>query len=859
MKYEKKYWNSDKGKKKNENFPNDDNYRVKNRRYGKNEEGGGGSGRGYSNKPHHHDTRRSEKLHSDIISSNELNLEKSSYTPFSQNFKRNNNYEGKNKMLDKRGHRNNQYMPPSYKRGTMNQKANMTSGMKNNNSRFHKKYIRNSDERGLKFNTYESGDYNMKNNFDDDHQSHEYNYNKMHNYLKSDTYHAEDNNFHHSDNNDGAGANYDNYHDGDNGYSLGDYYYLGDNNDNGNNNNNDDHSGGDRFCDSYSRNYNHGKYNKNSSNSTIHHIPKNKYAYEDNQGNNYMQSYDEKYGAIRNDVCNHHDNQDIDDSKKGDVRQDLNNLHRDLHNLLFCPSKTDNEKTTSKTNTTPQNKDRNESVLSKLSILRNIPFNVKPSEKGGNKEEGNGSEEDNKHINNQRTERQTSGDEHKTNYNNKTAMILDDLKRCLYSSSNCGAKKTHAVSDDIMTKVPNRHDRETKTDQDYYSNSFVENDDNYFNVNNVRAYRKFGGSESSSSRSSSGKRHGESRNKKNCFPSMNTEKVNSHIPKANEEEENNEYNKSRGYRNASNYYKFGQVDDESSISNDGSAVMDAYKNEMKEDQLMNFSGNLFSKDQITESLKVLNTLQVDIERVCCYIKHFVDPPEQLFNTMIDVFLDKSVLVNSKIAIFYVYNHLIQELRNNYKNDLNKYYSIAEKGLHIFVVPVLRYILYEDVNVDMINKFYRCITIWNERNVYGKVVCDQLKSLQKNPHKKINFTVKNVSSQAHSLLSNELSKFVPLSFILKMPSINNEHKKALENKILSALFENISKDTLKGFDEKDIEEASKMSDKVMRMYGQELILINSQILELSSLINDNNDHLMKLHNALGKNWGNEEGK
>ncbi|GAB66679.1 hypothetical protein PCYB_094630 [Plasmodium cynomolgi strain B] len=815
MKYEKKIWNNDKGKKRSENFPNDDSYgRGKSRRYGK------------------HDERSS-------------------------------NYEVKNKVLDKWDHRNSQYMPPPYKKGAMNQKANVPGGMKNNHARYHKKYVRNGGERGSKFSAYGSGDHNVNVNFDEEGRLPNVdNYDYADDYYNSDAYYAEDGRHrgdHYGDNGDYRGDRDDYYNDRDNHYGDRDDHY----------DDRDDQREHSRYTDSYSRNYNHGSYNHgiynqgsynqgsynqgsynpNSNDGSIRHARKNNRAYEDSPGDNYAHSYDENYGAIGGD---HQSHRGSGDSRKGNINQELSNLHRNLHNLLFSPAKADHEKPLSEKNTTSHNKDCNESLLNQLSILRNIPFNVKKSDgegdAGGGTEGGRDDGITNDEVDADVSDQRSLGaQQKKSSQSSKTAMILDDLKKCLYSSSNQESKKTHPAGDNMsISRLPNRDEGESQTDRRYHSNSYIDNDDNHFNVSSGRGYKTVEESEIRRRSSSNS-----SRMQNIYLPPPGNVEQKKMKKKNKEEKEEVEDRTSRRYRKDSNYFNSEEIDIESSISSDHSVVMDVYKNEVKEESMITSCGNIFPKNQIAESLRVLNTLQVDIERVCCYIKHFIDPPEQLFQVMTDVFVDRSVQVNSKIAIFYVYNHLIQELRNNLKNDLIKYYSIAERGLQTFVVPVLRCVLHEQVNVEMINKFYRCIAIWNERNVYSKIVCEQLKLLQKNPQKKIDFTVKNVASQAHSLLSNELSKFVPINFILKMPSVNNEHRKALEDKTLSALFQDISKDTLKGYDEVDVEKASRMSDKVMRMYGQELILINSQILELSSLICDNNDQLVKLQSALEK--------
>ncbi|EUD67254.1 hypothetical protein C922_02404 [Plasmodium inui San Antonio 1] len=840
MKYEKKNWNNDKGKKRRSKFPNDESYGGgKSRRYGKHDEGGGkGGGGGFNNKWYRQEKRRSAPMHSDIEQGDDLNSERPTYKSASSNFK-SSNYEVKNKVPDKWGHRNSQYMPPSYKKGAMNQNANVPDGMKNNHPRYQKKYVRNAGERGSKFSAYGSGGHNVNVNFDEEKRPpNEDNYDYADDYYNSDTYYAED------------------------GHHTGDHY--GDNGDYRGN-------GGDQYgdqrkhsqyTDSYSRNYDHGSYNLDSNDGSIRHARKDNHEYEDSQGDNYVDSYDENYDANCGD---HNSNRASGDSREANINEELSNLHRNLHNFLFSPAKVAGEKTLSETNTTSHKKDSKESLLNQLTILRNIPFNVKQSDGEGDAGGGigGGIEDDtqggiqsgrddgltNNKVDADVSDRRSLGaQQKKRSQSSKTAMILDDLKKCLYGSRSQKSKKTHPAGDNMgILRQPNRDEGESQTDRRYHSNSYIVNDDSHFNVSSGIGYKTV---EESGIRRRS--RSSSSRMRSSFFsPPGNVERGKMKKKEKQEEEEEEDRIRSR-YRNDSNYYN-AEMDIESSISSDHSDVMGVYKNEVKEeeDNMISSSGNIFPRNQIAESLRVLNTLQVDIERVCCYIKHFIDPPEELFQVMTDVFVDKSVEVNSKIATFYVYNHLIQELRNNLKNDLIKYYSIAERGLHIFVVPVLRCVLHEQVNVEMINKFYRCVAIWNERNVYSKIVCEQLKLLQKNPQKKIDFTVKNVASQPHSLLSNELSKFVPINFILKMPSVNNEHRKALEDKTLSALFQDISKDTLRGYDEADVEEASKMSDKVMRMYGQELILINSQILELSSLICDNNDQLVKLQSALEK--------
>ncbi|KJP90296.1 hypothetical protein AK88_00144 [Plasmodium fragile] len=794
MKYEKKNWNNDKGKKQNKKFPHDGTYsRGKSRRYGKHDEGTGE----FNNMSYRHERGRIEPTHSDIQQGDEFNSDRPTYASASSNFNRSNNYDVNNNVLDNWGQQNNQYMAPPYKKGAMNQKANVRGGMRNNRARYNTRFVRNGGHRGSKFSAYASGDHNVNVNLNEEGRPpNEDNYDYVDDYYNSDAYYSGD------------------------GRHGADHFH---------------HRDHEREQGLYSGSYNHDSYNPHSNDASMRHARKNDHTYEDMEGDNYADSYGD-----------HHTHHGSGDSRKADINQQLSTLHRNLHNLLFSPAKAEEEKILSETNTTSKNKDSNESLLNQLSLLRNIPFNVKSSDGAGGteggKDDGLSKEEVDGGVNDRHS---PEAQQKKSSQTSKTAMILDDLKKCLYMSNSQESKKTQPAGDNMSNlHSQNRAEEECETERRYNSSSYIDNEDSHFNVNNGRGYKTV------EERGMSRRSPRNSSRMQNMFlsPPGNVEKK--RMKSSNEEEVQQDRTSVR-YRNDSNYYNSDEMDIESSISSDHSLVMDVYKNEVKEDNMVTSSGNIFPRNQIAESLRVLNTLQVDIERVCCYIKHFIDPPEQLFQVMTDVFVDKSVSVNSKIAIFYVYNHLIQELRNNLRNDLIKYYSIAESGLHNFVVPVMRCVLHEQVNAEMINKFYRCIAIWNERNVYSKIVCEQLKLLQKNPQKKIEFTVKNVASQAHSLLSNELSKFTPINFILKMPSVNNEHRKALEDTTLSALFENISKDTLKGYDDADVEEASRMSDKVMRMYGQELILINSQILELSSLICDNNEQLVKLQSALEK--------
>eukprot|EP00366_Plasmodium_knowlesi_P001913 XP_002259410.1 hypothetical protein, conserved in Plasmodium species [Plasmodium knowlesi strain H] len=748
-------------------------------------------------------------------------------------------------MLNNWDHVSSQYIAPPYKKRPMNKKAKGPGAMKNNHGRYQKKYVRNDGERGSKFSAYGSADHNVNVNSDGgEPPRNEDNYNYVDDYYNSDAYYAEDG-YHRGDHRGdhygdsghyrGNGGDYhgdDDHHDYHGGGYHGDGYH-GDQDDYYNDR--DDQRAHDRYIDSY---------NHDNDDGTIRSGRKSSHVYEGKPDHNYADTYDENCGTIFGD---HHSNHPRGEFRKTSINEDLSNLHRNLHNLLFSPAKAEDEKKKLiETNNTSHSKNCNESVLNQLSILRNIPFNVKQTDGESGKDEGLTNDE----VDGSHADQRSLGVEQKKNsQSSKTAMILDDLKKCLYGSSNKESKKAHPVGENMNILYPPNHDEdESQTERGYRSNSYIGNDDNHFNVSSGRDYKNV--HETGVRRQSSG--NSSILQNISFPPAGNVEEKKMKKDKDNDHDDNDDDKDDRmnmHYRKDSNYYNSDDMDIESSISSDQSVVMHMYKNEVKEENMITSSGNIFPKNQIAESLRVLNTLQVDIERVCCYIKHFIDPPEQLFQVMRDVFVDTSVLVNSKIAIFYVYNHLIQELRNNLKNDLMKYYSIAEKGLQIFVVPVLRCVLHEQVNVEMVNKFYRCIAIWNERNVYSKIVCEQLKLLQKNPQKKIDFTVKNVASQAHSLLSNELSKFVPISFILKMPSVNNENRKALEDKTLSALFHDISKDTLKGYDEAHVDEASRMSEKVMRMYGQELILINSQILELSSLICDNNDHLVKLHSTL----------
>ncbi|CRH00279.1 conserved Plasmodium protein, unknown function [Plasmodium relictum] len=708
---------------------------------------------------------RNKKYNNDGYKSqnNKLNSTKSNYTSFSHNLKKKNYDDVKNNLSDKRNNKNE--YSKSFKKTMRNQKLNMPcNNLKNNNS-FHKeKYIRSSGEKSSKFNFYS----NYNNNSD--------NYNN----------HINNNNYNNNSNDNNNSSNY---------YS----------NSSDNNNNDTNINLNEKSINSELNNLNKDLYNliyctsKNEENNSnminMTSINNNVNNYNIQETNNMNMIINGGVSKSDNDLSNTSVTNKNDEliyqnylkmqqynNANNDYKTSFNNFYNS-HNININNNM--NTKNKNCNNTWPPNNENN-NVLNKLADIRNIPFN--------NLDNGNS----NFYV------------------NDKTTMIINDLKKCLINNeSNSHSKSNHMLNELTV---------------DYAEKSFPnENSKNY--LNNIVTTSKINNNKTLDEYNNN--------NNNNGFFTLNNENVHNYLQNKEEMQYNSTYNF------ISNDNKSLQ---ESSISNE-SSVVDISEYGNRDKTICN--GKIFPKSKIEESLRVLNTLQFDIERVCCYIKHFIDPPEQLFQIMTNVFLDKTVTINSKIAIFYVYNHLIQELRNNYKNDINIYNSIAEKGLQIFVIPVLRYILDEQVNIEIINKFYRCISIWNERNVYSKIVCEQLKSLQKNLHRNVDINLKHSSNQAHSLLSNEFSKFLPINFILKMPSINNEHKKALEDKILNALFNNLSKETLKSFDNNDIEEASKISDKVMRIFGQELILINSQMLELSSLISDNNENLIKLQNSMEK--------
>ncbi|SBT35747.1 conserved Plasmodium protein, unknown function [Plasmodium ovale wallikeri] len=822
MKYGKTCWDSENGKKKNEQNVNDDKYssRNNNTRYN-NRDGGIGYNKSYHIKSYNGKSRNSRphssrshsgRPYSNRPSSGKFNAEKQGYTSFSSNVKSYNNYETKNKILDKRNSKNSDYNSSSYRKGSMNDNMDVpNSNIRSKNySSYQKKYVRISTERAPTYNMY--GANYKTNDFDRGNNMH------MNNDIAQDDFLPNDNNYHMGErhmSNDG---------------------YRGTHRDN-----RGDHQG---------NSYNYGS---------------------DDEGD-YRRG---QHGDDRVD-----DRANTFDFRKQQLTRDLNNLHRDLHNMLFSPSKMDEDKEKDMPNVSsvnsnfhhgsddnnsflntrqmklqneaskdgnsydiplPRSKESHDSVLSKLSILRNIPFNNSESARSS----GGGNGIISKGI--------PSGEkieQPKSSTKEKTAMIIDDLKKCLNRKYE---GKLYIPSEEATNRAMHEFS-ETNIAKEYVNNCFDSN------AHSSGSSLDFG-----RCIDQNGRREG---NRYTANFPVNSENSGSYTHTMGGD--NLHYKDNRYSYPVLNDYRpmpeSPMVKDDSSSSGEGSfgdrdmpgvqenavVIGQNVKNEWMRGEGINFSDNsIFPEEQIRESLKVLNTLQVDIERVCCYIKHFVDPPEKLFQVMTNVFLDNEVMINSKMAIFYVYNHLIQELKNNYRNNFIKYNIIAEKGLELFVIPILKYIIEEGIQLDMINKFYRCISIWSERNIYSKIICDKLKLLQKCPNKKINITLKNMYNKPHTLLSNELSKFVPLNFILKMPSINNEHKIALQDKILNALFNNLSKETLKGFNNKDIEEASKTSDKVMRIFGQELILINSQILELSSLITDNNEHLIKLQRDMEK--------
>ncbi|SBT71500.1 conserved Plasmodium protein, unknown function [Plasmodium malariae] len=856
MKYEKKFWNNDKGKKKrNEKNLKDDNYnRGHNKKYN-NYEGVGYNkscnhllhNNGMLKNMAHSERTNTDMLHNDLLHDNTLqndllhnnrsknnkphhskyNSEKSSYTPFPQNLKKYNNYEIKNKMLDKRNNKNNnEHMlaSSSYRKGAMNQKMHISNNMKSNHSRYQKTYPRVSTHRTSKF-SVRGDNYNL-NNFDGNKNIESCDISD--DYINQDNYNVEDN-YRYSDNND---KNY--------GSNYGGNYSS-----NCNDNSNDSSNG--NSSNKYGRTFRNEDIHIELSNMhrDLHNMlfSASKLSEENSlDANNWERNNSE---GANFEETNPNSNSNSNDDFKTSFSNFFNSYQMNVKNSRNSKYNDNNKIESSK------NKESNDSVLSKLLVLRNIPFNSVNTD--------NSNDNSNNEIADKRSNNISGNDidsasgnvsglvggnsngEHKVSSNSKTAMIINDLKKCLNSNSE---SNMYTPNDNMLQSLSFDNNR-VGYDKDSVNNYYLDND--HFDANKSTGGIKSVDESISSRNNSFLSQHMYANIKENCMEG------------GNEEIEH----KTNRYKYMNNDYKFVQEspisnnsanggNGDSSESNSSSSicgVMEANAYRMKEEKITFNNNNLFPRTQIEESLKVLNTLQVDIERVCCYIKHFIDPPEQLFEVMVNSFVNRSVLINSKIAIFYVYNHLIQELRNNYKNDFIRYNTIAEKGLEIFVIPVLRHILSEEGNSEMINKIYRCISIWNERNIYSKIICDQLKALQKNPHKKIDLSLKHTASQAHSLLSNELSKFVPVNFILKMPSINNEHKKALEDKILNALFLNLSKDTLKEFPSKDIEEASKTSDKVMRIFGQELILINSQILELSSLISDNNEHLVKLQTAM----------
>ncbi|BAM41198.1 conserved hypothetical protein [Theileria orientalis strain Shintoku] len=253
---------------------------------------------------------------------------------------------------------------------------------------------------------------------------------------------------------------------------------------------------------------------------------------------------------------------------------------------------------------------------------------------------------------------------------------------------------------------------------------------------------------------------------------------------------------------------------------------------------------IFPENELKTKLAALETTQISIEGFANGVIQYSYPPGPILQLLLDVFVSLPVNASSvRLAIFYVYNHLIQTFTNEkiWKYSVSFQYS----GLDRFCIPAI--IHTNRIKCNNIIHICNCINIWRQRAVYTREVCDKLEHISTNTS-----IIKNAPSVNHNFnVNDELGYLNVLYHIFKMPLVNEAYNKAVSNCNVERLVNCDPERDGEYMDELIELNKEQEFNEAGRLSGQELIIVNSACLDLGALIKENDHNFGVLSREISK--------
>ncbi|CCF75241.1 hypothetical protein BmR1_04g05215 [Babesia microti strain RI] len=249
--------------------------------------------------------------------------------------------------------------------------------------------------------------------------------------------------------------------------------------------------------------------------------------------------------------------------------------------------------------------------------------------------------------------------------------------------------------------------------------------------------------------------------------------------------------------------------------------------------LLDMSNREFPELEIAQRLRLMDTSKIAVETMYNLVSKFIYPPSPLLKMMLFQFKDPS-LPHNRLAVFYLFNHLVQMHSDSLWKYPTESGTIVRTGLDVFLLPSLQFAA--AIGCEHMNSYIKCIKIWQSRSVYSAKTCSYMLGIVSkggvNPSSVI---VEYSEKGAHSHVALKLDKIAPLALALSMPSIAGAQKAAM----LALQNEGIDVENIDDIDtvDKDLSNAVALYRTCCATIGQEIILSNSGLIELAGLVMD----------------------
>ncbi|EKX72859.1 conserved hypothetical protein [Theileria equi strain WA] len=248
---------------------------------------------------------------------------------------------------------------------------------------------------------------------------------------------------------------------------------------------------------------------------------------------------------------------------------------------------------------------------------------------------------------------------------------------------------------------------------------------------------------------------------------------------------------------------------------------------------------IFPEMELTKRLRMLDTTQIAIESFANLVMKYSYPPGPLLQLMYDVFITLPVpSFDTRLGIFYVYNHLIQLFTN--VSMWSHPISFTDAGLNRFCIPAIVYT--NSIQCGNIHRICNCINIWKQRSIYPVDVCEKLENMAASS---------SVVTERHSnfTIGEELGDLKVLYNILNMPLVDKAYNEAIANCDVEGII-------TPGEDTKHLDVALESNkdflfNQASRLSGQELIILHSASLDLAALIEENDYNFTLLQKEIDK--------